>query len=622
MEQKKYNYNKFCFIICTNDIQQLNECMLYLQMLDIPEGYETEVLTIQEATGMCAGYNEGMNASDAKYKIYIHQDTFIVNRFFLHDILRVFHSDDKIGMLGMIGAEELSKDGVMWHEKRCGNFYQLDELIRDGYDGVEMLLHGNREVEVVDGFLIATQYDIPWREDILKGWDFYDVSQCLEFRRVGYKIMVPQQKENWVIHACGIPALWNYNENREIVIKEYPEIYENKKGQLRILFVHTTLISLSGLPLALCSMGHTVIEPKYKMSTSAAKPEEMTLLEDSLQEGNYDLVMTYDLCPGVAEMCNKYHVKYYAWCFDSPLLELYRKEACYDQVYVSVFDRKQYERLQKTTQIKNLMHVPLATEVDAFGDVVIHDDDFKKYGADISFVGRLYDNRGYEELFGEEDYLLKQEADSIVNSGKCIWDTNAVSPIFERASEELVHHMSRELADYNGKYHIDDRYYAESMKLVRRCNEIERTHLLNTLAEKHNVVLYSDKSSFEGLSNRIDIRGWVNYWEGMPKVFYCSKINLNITSRSVESGIAQRVWDILAVGGFCLTNWQPELEEYLVPGKDLDVYHNLDELVEKVDYYLKHEEARKRIGINGYQKVRKYHTYEKRLKSVFDQILN
>jgi spore maturation protein CgeB len=106
----------------------------------------------------------------------------------------------------------------------------------------------------------------------------------------------------------------------------------------------------------------------------------------------------------------------------------------------------------------------------------------------------------------------------------------------------------------------------------------------------------------------------------MPKAFYLSKINLNITSRSIESGVPQRVWDILSVGGFCLTNYQPELEDYFEIGKDLDVYHNLEELDEKIAYYLKHDEERVRIAINGYKKMRKYHTTTERLKKALAYI--
>ena len=611
------NSKKICFIICTNDEFQLEECLMYLQLLEVPEGYSMEILTIADAKSMCAGYNEGMLASDAKYKVYIHQDTFIVERKFIKKMIKMFKKDKRIGMMGIIGAEKLSKDGVMWHEQRCGNFYCLDELISQGFDSITLLKRGMKEVEVVDGFLMATQYDIPWREDILNGWDFYDVSQCMEFRRAGYKIVVPAQKTNWVIHACGAPAFWNYNSNREIILKEYPEIYEDKK-YLRVLFVHSKQIQLMGCSYSLMKMGHTVHIAPFHVEIFADYPHEVEMVEEAIEEGHYDLVMTYDFVPSVSIACENSKVKYYAWVYDSPLLELYRKEAQNEYSYISVFDKKQYSRLQDLNRIPHLYHIPLATEVDVFGTVNITKKDEKKYAADVAFVGRLYDNRGYDKLFEESDKALQNEADQIIEECDCRWDGE--NNLFGKASERLIEHICSKLEPGIWDiYDMDKRYYCESMKLVRRCNEVERVRILNRLSQKHKVVLYADKVSTTDLKN-VEVRPWVDYWGEMPKVFYLSKININITSRSIESGIPQRVWDIMAVGGFCLTNYQPELEEYFEIGKDLEVYHNLEELEEKVEYYLNHEEARVRIAINGYKKVREKHHYKARLHGILEKI--
>ncbi len=41
-----------------------------------------------------------------------------------------------------------------------------------------------------------------------------------------------------------------------------------------------------------------------------------------------------------------------------------------------------------------------------------------------------------------------------------------------------------------------------------------------------------------------------------------------------------------------------------------------EELVDKADYYLKHEKERMRIGLNGYQKVKKCYTYEQQLNKI------
>ena len=67
----------------------------------------------------------------------------------------------------------------------------------------------------------ATQYDIEWREDIFTGWDFYDASQSMEFRKAGYKVIVPYMDKPWVIHDDGFLNLQEYEKYRKIYISEY-----------------------------------------------------------------------------------------------------------------------------------------------------------------------------------------------------------------------------------------------------------------------------------------------------------------------------------------------------------------------------------------------------------------
>ena len=610
------NDRKICFIICSNNQQYLEECLLYLSLLKVPKGYETEVLAIQDASSMTAGYNEGMKASDAKYKVYLHQDTFITEKTFLEKILRIFQKDKSIGMIGMIGAPKLSKDGVMWHKERCGNFYRLDEMLEGGVTGISKIKKGWQEVEAVDGLLMATQYDLPWREDILKGWDSYDVSQCLEFRRKGYKIVVPAQKKSWTIHACGAPSYWDYEKNRQIILREYPEIEESAKNR-RILFLHSQTISLMGIPCGLLELEDDVFVPNYKITLSAYILAERELIEEELEEGHYDLVCTYDFCPSVSAACESMKVKYLAWVYDSPLLELYMEQAKNSCNYIMVFDKKQWERLQ-SRKLPHLFHLPLATEVGVFGDVVVTKRDEKKYKAEVSFVGRLYNKRGFEQLFEPDDEAFKLEAEQLAASTRCEWKED--SSFFGKSSKELVDFMSgKEQKELWELYDIDRQYYCESMRIARKCNEMERVAILNKIAEKHQVVLYTEDTSIDMLPN-VTIRPWVDYWGEMPKVFYISKINLNITSRSIESGIPQRIFDIMAVGGFVLTNYQPELEDYFEIGVDLEVFHDMEEMEEKIQYYLTHEEQRVRIGINGYKKVREKHTYKERLMQALQYI--
>ena len=125
--------SKFCFIICSNNQLFLNECLFYISKIKIPDGYVVENLIIKEAKSMTSGYNEGMKTSNAKYKIYIHQDVFILNRNLLYDMLQIFDSDHNIGMVGVVGSQKMPIDGVMWHGYRKGNLYGFNK--NRGIDG-------------------------------------------------------------------------------------------------------------------------------------------------------------------------------------------------------------------------------------------------------------------------------------------------------------------------------------------------------------------------------------------------------------------------------------------------------------------------------------------------------
>lgn len=167
---------------------------------------------------MAAGYNEGMHASDAKYKVYLHQDVFIVNKDFIQDFLDVFRQDETIGMIGMVGAPRLPASGVMWEGPRKGALYKWTA---QQTEEIWMSDDAQTEVEVIDGFLMITQYDIPWREDLFDQWDFYDCAQSKEFARRGCKVVVPKLGKPWCIHDSGFVSLMNYDKERLKFIKEY-----------------------------------------------------------------------------------------------------------------------------------------------------------------------------------------------------------------------------------------------------------------------------------------------------------------------------------------------------------------------------------------------------------------
>lgn len=220
MEKRKFDEKQIAFITCVNDETEYAECQYYLNRLRIPDGYSADILAIREAPSMAAGYNAAMEASPARYKVYLHQDVFIKNPNFIAGLLALFRSDSQIGMLGMVGRThpETEADRIMrWNAGKIeDNIRPLDFSLPAENDLYT-------EVTAADGLLLATQYDIPWREDLFGGWDFYDISQCMEFRKKGFSILVPRQEEAWCYHDCSYPNFRHYYDSYLIFAREYLE---------------------------------------------------------------------------------------------------------------------------------------------------------------------------------------------------------------------------------------------------------------------------------------------------------------------------------------------------------------------------------------------------------------
>lgn len=217
------NDRKIEIIVASNNQAYWEECLKYIRNLNVPEGYELSYICITDAVSMVSAYNEAMNRSDAKYKIYMHHDTFLIYPDLLCKLLPIFENNSKIGMIGVVGGTELRLDAVMWNKWNCGRTRLWNGLL-EGEFHKQTEIVDIWDAAAIDGMFMATQYDIRWRDDILSGWDFYDVSQSLEFIKHGYKVVIPFQDVPWCLHDCGFSKLKKYDMARKAFCEAYAEL--------------------------------------------------------------------------------------------------------------------------------------------------------------------------------------------------------------------------------------------------------------------------------------------------------------------------------------------------------------------------------------------------------------
>lgn len=349
----------------------------------------------------------------------------------------------------------------------------------------------------------------------------------------------------------------------------------------------------------------------------------VSLIDAKLSKSQYALVFSINFYPAISEICNIYKVPYVCWSVDAPVPELFHKSVQNPCNRIFCFDRKQYEAIHRYNP-NCIYHLPLGTNVARWDKVIstITASDRAKYSSDISFVGSLYT---------EYDPLLKVQLSDyaqgftygLYQSQRLIQGFNVIE---NAVTEPIVSELKEKLPDQfalspHCVKNIDS-FIASQSILSLHVSSLERQEFLKTLAEHHKVDLYTRSDiSLYSKETKVTCHPGISTLTEMPKVFNLSKINLNMTIHSIQTGISLRLFDIMGCGGFLLTNFQEEMLDYFEPGVDFDYYSSIEELIDKCDYYLSHDDERKKIALSGYEKVKQYHTYMNRLPQMFKALL-
>jgi spore maturation protein CgeB len=381
---------------------------------------------------------------------------------------------------------------------------------------------------------------------------------------------------------------------------------------MKILYLRAA-DSAYDLLLSLQAMGHEVVFfDNYEFDIHPVPPEIASALDTVLAAGDYDFAMSYLFFGAISDACQKNHVKYISWIYDSPLVTLYHASLHNPVNYLFVFDRREFERLS-VENLPHLYHLPMAANTLRTGQLHITSEDAVQYSHSVSFVGSLYEDNAFNMVAPYLNESLATEARTQLLANICDWNQPKEWPY---VSEELLNFFVKNtgfrLSDAGD---MDPRLYLGIAFYARKSAQLDRLTVLNSVSQLYPVDLYTSGKGDQLLAN-VRIHPSVDYNTTTCKIYHLSKINLNITLPSIESGLPQRIFDIMSCGGFVLTNYQPEIEDLFEIGKEIEVFHDQAELLRKTEYYLTHEQERLQVAVCGYQKVYQYHTYTQRIDTM------
>ena len=380
---------------------------------------------------------------------------------------------------------------------------------------------------------------------------------------------------------------------------------------MRILVYRWKAYNYMDIEQTFAAMGHIVDHIEQKLGNYDIEPEFEKILTNKIHEQDYDLVFTVNYFAVISNVCQREHIPYVSWTCDNPLISMYHESVFHDCNYIFTFDQTNYLEF-KQMGVKHIWYLPLSVDAKRLDSLMNQADDLYQYQADVSFVGSLYERNSYDKIKSSLPEYLRGYFDATMEAQMNLSGANIIEPMLTtEILEELQKYFRLEKSE--GSF-SDLGLIFQTTVLGFKIAEIERRRALLELSKYFKVHVYSNSDTSDFLN--IQYCGSVDYWSQMPKVFRASKINLNMTIPNIKSGIPLRVWDILGSGGFLLTNYQAETPYYFEEGKDLVCFDGIEDMRDKVRYYLSHEEERAKIASSGYEKVQEHHNYVDRLSKI------
>ena len=385
---------------------------------------------------------------------------------------------------------------------------------------------------------------------------------------------------------------------------------------MRILFYRYNSICEPDMIEAMKSLGNEIVEIREEMENKNFTLQEcVALVGKTLLESQFDMVFSVNFYPALSEVCQICKIRYVSWIVDCPVLELYSYAIRNEWNRIFIFDYALYLDFVKENP-DCIFYLPLAVNVGNSDRArsLIGESERKNYTSDITFIGSLYTEKSpFRKIEGLPEYL-KGYFNGIIEAQLKVYGYSFIEELLNDDMVESFKKQVPQFYQFPEKAIHDDKAVTAHSYLGMEVTARERLNLLSALSEEFSLQIYtySDTSSIPKAWNR----GGAESKLQMPQIFALSKINLNITARPIRTGLPQRIWDVIGAGGFLLTNYQSELEDYFEIGKEIDVFGSEQELLEKTAYYLSHDKERVEMSKRAYEKVKTYHTYSQRMQQL------
>lgn len=224
----------------------------------------------------------------------------------------------------------------------------------------------------------------------------------------------------------------------------------------------------------------------------------------------------------------------------------------------------------------------------------------------VNFGRSFFMSANYDALFFKDSY--------IVENLKKIYNKN-VYYLPECFSPEY-----HKPVEYNK---VDEEKYECDVSLIGNLHPY-RVELLKLLDKNINIKVFGSSNPWWLNINKIQkyyTGEYLTYLEKSKAIRY-TKISLNTVHIGEINGVNVRTFELAGSGGFQIIQWKKDLEDLFEIDKEIVTFNSLNELKEKIEYYINNDHKREQIAKAGLERAIKDHTYNKRLHQLISIVFS
>jgi spore maturation protein CgeB len=214
---------------------------------------------------------------------------------------------------------------------------------------------------------------------------------------------------------------------------------------------------------------------------------------------------------------------------------------------------------------------------------------------DVSFVGANYAKRA------DYIYHLLENGTNVHCFGPS-WLINRPYPVFRRIYKEIKRLSLT----------IESLFHFSAQTRFKYSSKVRDMDFQSYLRKKYAAQLHHPATDEAMI--RIFNQSWINL--GFLEV-YAKNDESNTTT---QQHLHLREFEVPMSGNLYCTNYSDELSEFYEPDKEVIVYRSKYELLDKVRYYLTHQDEANMIRQAGYRRAIECHTYQKRFRELFSML--